>query len=187
MKHDAFCLDAVRFSKRRSLVVLVVSVHLGLFALSSAVGQSLTWLGTLGGNESQAYGISADSRVVVGTAQDASNVRRGFRWTRETGMQNLGNGTTAAHGVSADGSVVVGWHLDSLGRRFAFLWNLQHGARWLNIGGFSQTWANAVSADGAVVHGSAIFDSSNFPARWRSPHWGIEYMSGVTGTTWATS
>jgi len=28
--------------------------------------QSLTWLGTLGGNQSEAYGVSADGAVVVG-------------------------------------------------------------------------------------------------------------------------
>ncbi len=46
-------------------------------------------LGTLGGDWSEAYAVSADGSVVVGMAEDASGWRRAFRWSVVTGMQNL--------------------------------------------------------------------------------------------------
>jgi probable HAF family extracellular repeat protein len=73
--------------------------------------QSLTWLGTLGGSESGAFGVSADGAVVVGVARNADGQYRAFRWTELGGMQDLGTlgGTwSEAFGVSADGAVVVG-------------------------------------------------------------------------------
>lgn len=41
--------------------------------------QSLTWLGTLGGSESKARGVSADGSVVVGAVTDASGNPHAFR------------------------------------------------------------------------------------------------------------
>ncbi|MBX3362053.1 MAG: hypothetical protein KF705_11545 [Phycisphaeraceae bacterium] len=76
-------------------------------------------LGTLGGIEASAYGVSADGNVVVGDATNAAGQRRAFRWTASGGMQDLGTlgGTWAyARGVSADGSVVVGYA--QIGRAF---------------------------------------------------------------------
>jgi probable HAF family extracellular repeat protein len=52
--------------------------------------QSLTWLGTLGGNDSVAYGVSADGSVVVGWSYNAAGYPRAFRWTAAGGMQDLG-------------------------------------------------------------------------------------------------
>ncbi|KAA0233489.1 MAG: HAF repeat-containing protein, partial [Armatimonadetes bacterium] len=71
-------------------------------------------LGTLGGTESQANGVSGDGSVVVGWASDALGNLRAFRWTAATGMQYLG--TLAAHSsaydVSGNGAVIVGWSGD---------------------------------------------------------------------------
>jgi probable HAF family extracellular repeat protein len=47
-------------------------------------------LGTLGGTESEAYGVSADGSVVVGGARNAAGQYRAFRWTASGGMQDLG-------------------------------------------------------------------------------------------------
>jgi probable HAF family extracellular repeat protein len=76
-------------------------------------------LGTLGGNESFAYGVSADGSVVVGYTDNAVGPRA-FRWTASGGMQDLGTlpfgNWSVAYGVSADGSVVVGGGSKSVGR-----------------------------------------------------------------------
>ncbi|MFL5251073.1 MAG: hypothetical protein ACJ79V_24900, partial [Myxococcales bacterium] len=50
----------------------------------------LTWIGTLGGGMSQAYGVSSNGTVVVGWAADAASQYRAFRWTTTT-MQDLGD------------------------------------------------------------------------------------------------
>jgi probable HAF family extracellular repeat protein len=52
-----------------------------------AWSQSLTWLGTLGGDWSEAFGVSADGSVVVGVAQNAAGYDRAFRWTAEGGWK----------------------------------------------------------------------------------------------------
>ncbi len=54
-----------------------------------ARGQSMTDLGTLGGNYSSAQTVSTDGSVVVGYATNASNGGRAFRWT-SAGMADLG-------------------------------------------------------------------------------------------------
>ncbi len=86
-----------------------------LGALTSLHAQTLTWLGTLGGNRSIAYDVSDNGDVVVGEAFTMYEGPRAFRWTPNTGMQQLpsptGNpqyGPHRALDVSADGTVVVG-------------------------------------------------------------------------------
>jgi probable HAF family extracellular repeat protein len=97
-------------------------------------------LGTLGGRESVAYGVSADGAVVVGWAYNAAGQRRAFRWTVDGGMQDLGTlpggRESEAYGVSADGSVVVGWAYNAAGQRRAFRWTVDGGMQDLGtLGG----------------------------------------------------
>ena len=119
--------------------------------------QSLTWLGTLGGVRSEAWGVSADGAVVVGWAHNAAGQWRAFRWTASGGMRDLGTlgGTwSEAYGVSADGAVVVGGAHNAAGQWRAFRW--QNGVMQ-NLGTLGGTWSEAygVSADGAVVVGES--------------------------------
>ena len=59
-------------------------------------------LGTLpGGNESEAFGVSANGAVVVGRASNAAGQPRAFRWTASGGMEDL-NTTYAS--LLTDGS-----------------------------------------------------------------------------------
>jgi probable HAF family extracellular repeat protein len=115
-------------------------------------------LGTLGGSESAAWGVSADGSVVVGSAQNAAGKWRAFRWTAAHGMQDLGTlggDESEALGVSADGSVVVGWAYNAPGRWRAFRWTAAGGMQDLGTldGYWSEAWG--VSADGSVVVGEA--------------------------------
>jgi probable HAF family extracellular repeat protein len=115
-------------------------------------------LGTLGGDWSEAWGLSADGSVVVGEAVNATGQRRAFRWTAAGGMQDLGTlggSWSVAHGVSADGSVVVGSAQNAAGQERAFRWTAARGMQDLGTlgGGWSRAWG--VSADGSVVVGWA--------------------------------
>jgi probable HAF family extracellular repeat protein len=106
-------------------------------------------LGTLGGDWSEAYAVSADGAVVVGWSVVNDEVgRRAFRWTASGGMQNLGTlggGWSEAWGVSADGAVVVGWSYIAGGYDRAFRWTASGGMEDLNI-----TYANLLT-NGSVL------------------------------------
>jgi len=118
-------------------------------------------LGTLGGLESEATGVSADGSVVVGWAYDASGQQHAFRWTDQTDMEDLDPFSrwdrSVAYGVSADGSVVVGE-----GRGGAFRWTAQSGMQNLNqlyaalLQGSILRVALAISSDGRYIVGSGF-------------------------------
>ena len=155
--------------------------HNGFKALTSAWvlallatvawSQTLTWLGTLGGDWSEAIAVSADGSVVVGVAKNAAGQSRAFRWTRTGGMEDLGTlggSESEALDVSWDGSVVVGWAQDAAGRRWAFRWTRMDrmqdigkiisqslGGKVYKIHAF-ESFAHAVSADGSKVIGEFV-------------------------------
>jgi probable HAF family extracellular repeat protein len=130
--------------------------------------QTLTWLGTLGGNYSLGLGVSADGSVVVGWAENAANQERAFRWTAAGGMQDLGTlggAWSRSHSVSADGSVVVGWAWSAGGGRRAFRWTAAGGMQDLSMQGF-ESWAYGVSANGSIVVGRSYFGAFYGAFRW---------------------
>ena len=152
--------------------VMVVSM-LGLCLSSTGVyAQGLTWLGTLGGTGSTAYGVSADGSVVVGYASYASGYYHAFRWTASGGMQDLGTlggGGSVARGVSADGSVVVGYAFNTSRVYHAFRWTAPGGMQDLGTLGGNASSASGVSADGSVVVGYAYNTIGFYRAfRWES-------------------
>ena len=131
-----------------------------------AQGQSMTDLGTLGGNSSYAYAVSADGAVVMGAAGNAANENRAFRWTGGvmTDLGTLGGNHSYAQAVSADGSVVVGYATDNNFLNRAFRWTSTDGMTDLGtLGGTSSSYGVAVSADGSVVVGYTT--DSNFLPR----------------------
>ncbi len=153
--------------------------------------QSLTWLGTLGGAQSSATGISADGQVVVGWAKLVSGKLRAFRWTATEGMQDLAtlpvyNSASGANAVSADGTTIVGWSEHSSGVRRAFRWRREEGMRDLGTLGGSWSEAYGVSADGNVVVGDAATAATGgigHAFRW-TPGEGIQDM-GTLGGEWS--
>jgi probable HAF family extracellular repeat protein len=62
---------------------------------------------------SQAFGVSADGSVIVGSATVASTRVHAFRWDSVNGMVDLGtmirDEESYATGVSANGKAIVGW------------------------------------------------------------------------------
>ncbi|MCX7992146.1 MAG: hypothetical protein N2651_00620, partial [Fimbriimonadales bacterium] len=57
-----------RMMGRAHLLVVGLALGLLLGAMEPLNAQSLRWLGTLGGERSRAYGVSANGEMVVGLA-----------------------------------------------------------------------------------------------------------------------
>ena len=162
----------MRFVARLWAVRLAIALSVGLSTWTSGAAQSLTWLGTFGGDRSEAWGVSADGSVVVGWAKNADWDRRAFRWTASGGMQDLGTlggGSSEAYGVSADGSVVVGWAQNASYQWSAFRWTASGGMQDLGTLGGNESEAWGVSANGSVVVGRAD-DAGN---AWRAFRWTV--------------
>jgi probable HAF family extracellular repeat protein len=180
--HSTMGKGAARWWRALWLVWVVVA-----WAALPSLAQRLTWLGTLGGGGSLAFGVSADGSVVVGSAQNAAGQWRAFRWTPAGGMQDLGTlggDESVAYGVSADVSVVVGSAQNAAGNWRAFRWTASDGMQDLGTLGGGESAANGVSADGSVVVGSA----QNAAGNWRAFRWtasdGMQDL-GTLGGDWS--
>ncbi|GIV58795.1 MAG: hypothetical protein KatS3mg042_1708 [Rhodothermaceae bacterium] len=129
-----------------------------------ARAQRLFWLGTLGGPESKAFGVSNDG-VVVGYATNLAGESRAFRWTEAGGMQDLGalilySTHSYAYDVSEDGSVVVGHS------HRPFRWTEPSGMQPIDTDHYGV--ASSVSYDGSLS-GGWYFDGEtgrDTPFRW---------------------
>jgi probable HAF family extracellular repeat protein len=121
---------------------------------------SLTVLGTLGGNESAAYGVSADGAVIVGWAEDATNRRAAVRWQADGTVDDLGVPTgftmSWATGASAEGDVIAAVAYADRFRWRAFRWRSSGWESLPMLDGYENSLAAAVAANGAVIVGRAF-------------------------------
>ena len=149
--------------------------------------QRLTWLGTLGGRDSLAYGVS-DNGAVAGWASNRIRQYRAFRWTQDGGMVELGTlrgNESEALGISADGSVVVGWAQNNNGYLRAFRWTQDGGMEDLNItyadfltNGSVLEAAYAVSSDGRYIVGKGNNVATGFSEAFLLDTWRTGDMNG---------
>jgi probable HAF family extracellular repeat protein len=136
----------------KNKLFLIAAFILLPFIDLSAQQPTLNWVGTLGGNSSHIYGISADGSSVVGVSTNSNYEERAFRWTPVNGMENLGTlggSKSKALALSADGSVIVGSSDNSDGVRRAFKWTEANGMQDLGVSDYSE--AVAVSDDGSII------------------------------------
>ncbi len=129
--------------------------------------------------ESTAYGVSADGRVIVGLSSSTQG-KLAFRWTAEQGMQSLGDlpggrEDSSGRAVNRDGTVVVGNSSSSRGTE-AFRWTAETGLEGLGelAGGRFFSAAAGVSRDGSVIVGQSYSDNGKEAFRWTA-------ADGMTG------
>jgi probable HAF family extracellular repeat protein len=118
-------------------------------------GGTMSDLGTLGGTNSSANGVSADGKVIVGYSQiTGDSAEHAFKYTGTTmsDLGTLGGTYSSANGVSADGSVIVGYSYTGNNASHAFKYS---GGTMSDLGtlGGTNSNANGVSADGKVIVG----------------------------------
>jgi probable HAF family extracellular repeat protein len=151
-------------------------------------------LGTLDGNTTAAFNVSADGNVVAGNAYKKDSYSymyyRSFRWTQASGMIDLGvlgdpSAITYIGAMSSDGSVIVGSSYDQnyfSGRPFR--WTQAAGMTDLGNPGIT-AWALNLSSDGSIVIGSVVFSGANWNAfRW-TKEMGMLDLGNLKG--WPTS
>ena len=161
------------------LKIILQVLSLLIFFSNNLLSQQpeLIWLGTLGGNDSEARAVSADGSVIVGVAKDANGNPRAFRWTEATGIQDLGTlgGVwSEATDISADGSVIVGWSYDANDIYRAFKWTAASGMQDLGAGDYSKAYG--ISGDGSVI----IIDIYPSAYRWTLSG-GLENLGSLGG------
>lgn len=131
--------------------------------------------GLLDNQGAYANGVSGDSAVVAGEADDSATEHAVY-WTSGGGLTDLGTlvgGDFAyAQGTNGDGSVIVGFSNIGAGaaNNRGFRWTSGSGMVELQqLPGGGSTGALGVSADGAVVVGQAIAaDLTHHAATWDS-------------------
>jgi probable HAF family extracellular repeat protein len=172
-----------------------VRILVALLVLASSASHAAPMfvpLGNLDGpdSRSEARAVSADGSVVVGMSRGWA-----FRWTRDEGMVGLSDfdGYSEANDVSSDGSVIVGSSHNRVAGAInpeAFRWTRESGLVGLGDlpGGYSNSGASGVSADGSIVIGHG-FDAAGLQSvRWTSEGgmvaiggFGSPYTRGVSG------
>ncbi|MFN3517147.1 MAG: hypothetical protein ACK4YM_08315 [Novosphingobium sp.] len=164
----------------------------GVAAAQSGPGlppyDTMTDLGTLGGDYSNPFDVSDDGMVVVGEAFVSTNWEwRAYRWTPANGMEDLGTlgGNYAyAYAVSGDGKVIAGYAYTASGEGRAFRWTETGGMQDLGTLGGNYSYAEAINADGSVVvgHSNIASNSSYHAFRWTSG--GMQDL-GTLGGNWS--
>jgi probable HAF family extracellular repeat protein len=147
----------------------------------------LTYPGTLGGNQSLAFGVSANGSIVVGWAQDSTGKLRAFHWTQQDGMRNLGAaiGSQAfdqseALGISPDGNVIVGFAYNDRNEAVGFR-NIQ--GTNISLGnppaGFTGVYPRRTNQNGSIIVGWMRKSDGTLRAmRWTQAR-GLEDLSGT--------
>lgn len=157
------------------LRIRLLPILLSLTVLNAAplYARKVTWLDQAIGGE--AFGVSADGRVVVGYSQNREWITRPFIWTKEHGMRDLGfypRYDAQASAVSTDGSVVVG-NIKMASQDYAFRWTRAGSFLHFQLSPINTTWAFGVSADGNVIVGMGFDELGNAAFRW-TPATGVQ-------------
>jgi probable HAF family extracellular repeat protein len=144
-------------------------------------------LGTLGGDDSAAFGINASGEAVGQANSSAGAPDQAFLWTSGAGMVDLGNlggASSAANAINASGQVAGQSDLSS-GFTHAFLWTKSGGLQDLGtLAGGQQSGANAINSAGEIA-GWANVGSNDDAIIWTQSgglvNLGITANCGATG------
>lgn len=156
---------------------VVLKTSAAAMALSLAFGasaQSFHFVGVAPGNDfTRTHAISRDGRTAAGFSSSTSS-DVGFTWTVDGGRNDFGLEpglpNTAAYGISDNGAVVGMSHVSQTpGSSRAFRYRGPGTFETLGLlTNYTRSFANGVSADGAVVVGASTDGIAGQAFRWTS-------------------
>ncbi len=121
-------------------------------------------LGTLGGDDSAAFGLNESGQVVGQANSSAGAVDQAFLWTQSAGMIDLGTlggAGSAANAINASGQVAGQSDLAN-GFAHAFLWSQIGGLQDLGtLHGGQQSGANAINSAGEIAGWANVGNNSH--------------------------
>jgi len=125
-------------------------------------------LGTLGGDDSAAFGLNALGQVVGQANSSAGMPDQAFLWTQSAGMVDLGTlggASSAANAINASGQV-AGQSEMANGFAHAFVWSQSGGMKDLGtLAGGQQSAANGINSAGEIA-GWANVGSNDHAITW---------------------
>jgi probable HAF family extracellular repeat protein len=153
-----------------------------LFAGSAAYAADFTPLGAVPDSTSlgsAANAVSADGRTIAGTSDvyGGSNV---VRWRNDIGplILNIVSSSTRVTSMSATGEEIIGnlgWSTTG-----SFYWSSLTGPILpMVLPGYSNSTANAISADGSMMVG-AVYNSGYPNSNWGAVRWSRTYISSFS-------
>ncbi len=161
--------DAKVLALRSALIVLSLLCVSPTAALAQPTQPLALDLGTLGGSNSTASGVSEMGQV-VGYSDVLDDIgQHAFSWTRESGMVDLGTlgGTNSVANAVNDAGQVVGYSdVDDDVAQHAFVWTRAGGMVDLGTLGGSNSIANAVNNRGQVVGSALTADGLQHAFSW---------------------
>ncbi|MDX9712940.1 MAG: T9SS type A sorting domain-containing protein [Ignavibacteriaceae bacterium] len=176
---NRYCKNLITFFVIISIVLFNSKIHC----------QSLTWLGTLGGGESQASAVSLDGSVVVGISKNVSNQYRAFKWTQTSLIEDLGTlggNFSSATGLTYGGSIIVGVAEDNnlYNRAFYKIGNDE----LVDLGVLSdskRSSALAISGEGSTIVGYSEIDSLETTRAFKYSSGSGMLNLGTLGGSWS--
>lgn len=173
-----------------SIRSVVASVRDCLFVIALSAGSAayaadFTPLGAVPDSTSlgsAANAVSADGRTVAGTSDvyGGSNV---VRWRNDIGPLNLNivSSSTRVTAMSATGEEIIG---NLGGSTTGFYWSALTGPILpMVLPGYSNSTANAISADGSMMVG-AVYNGGYPNSNWEAVHWSRTYISSFSPYTY---
>jgi len=160
----------------------LVGLVLGALVSSVSHAQTITDIGTLGGTNASAYGVSANGSVIVGFSTTVGDsAAHAFEYVGGTMIDIGSSGSDSfAVGISSDGLTVVGG-----ASNHAFKY---YGGTMTDLGTLGGTYstAYAASADGSIIVGTAALagDSAFHAFKYSG---GVMHDIGTLGGSSATA
>ncbi len=159
--------------------VSTVAILLSIWTSSPLAQTAMVDLGTLGGSNSNAFGVSADGLIVIGQSQNEFGFEEAFRWTATEGMTRLSGLPTdkgsIARAISGNGQVIVGTIYSVLEPAIEdtpFRWSEAVGLETLQkLTGYDGHDPTRTNFDGTIAVGEAYIrdqENSERAVRWAS-------------------